>query len=178
MEGTWLELSWKVLESSPAQKAFWPLTRKEPEQRTPPPTKILSKQPDPCGAGLREAPGVRTLEGLFWLKSHQSGQSLRGSLQPPPPSGYLAAKSAHGPFRTGQKIIRAESLGSQPGRWVCTLPSRLPDLRGGRITHTWMGLSLEGCSGASSAHGGPPGSWHHSSPALFPEDNGHLGDAV
>lgn len=41
-----------------------------------------------------------------------------------------------------------------------------------------MGLSLKGCSGASSAHGVPPGSWHPSSPALFPEDTGHLGDCL
>lgn len=157
------------------------MTRKEPEQRTTPRPrpKILSKQPDPCGAGLREAPGVRTLEDPFWLKSHQSGQSLRGSPQPPPPSGYWQLSLPMGLSGLGQKNkIRAESLGSQLGRWVCTLPSGLLDLRGRRVTHTWMGLSLEGCSGASSAHGVPPGSWHPSSPALFPEDTGHLGDSV
>ena len=41
-----------------------------------------------------------------------------------------------------------------------------------------MGLSLKGRSGASSVHGVPPGSWHPSSPALFPEDTGHLGDSL
>lgn len=53
---------------------------------------------------------------------------LEDTPNPPPPSGYWQLSLPMALSGLGQKNkIRAESLGSQLGRWVCTLPSELLD---------------------------------------------------
>lgn len=110
LEGTWLQLTWKALERSPAHKAFCPLARGEPELRSPPND---IKTASFVGLGCRRPRGWEHWRAPASLPAEAtSGQRLRAPRSPPSGGRQLSPSVALSEL--GQKTkMRAVSLGGQ-----------------------------------------------------------------